>query len=135
MYNALKQIESFNNAERELKKAPVPISISGCIESQKVQAAAELGKAYSWKLFICKDEKSAQDIVGDYKNFEDNVWFYPAKDMLFYSSDIHRGVITNQRMEALKHLIEDESGVLVTTIDGIMDKISSKMRFQERNSS
>ena len=126
MYNALKQIESFNNAERELKKAPVPISISGCIESQKVQAAAELGKAYSWKLFICKDEKSAQDIVGDYKNFEDNVWFYPAKDMLFYSSDIHRGVITNQRMEALKHLIEDESGVLVTTIDGIMDKISSK---------
>ncbi|MDO4437993.1 MAG: transcription-repair coupling factor [Eubacteriales bacterium] len=126
MYNALKQIESFNNAERELKKAPVPISISGCIESQKVQVAAELGKEYSWKLFICKDEKTAQDIVGDYKNFEDNVWFYPAKDMLFYSSDIHRGVITNQRMEALKHLMEDESGVIVTTIDGIMDKISSE---------
>ncbi len=131
MYNALKQIESFNNAERELKKAPVPISISGCIESQKVQVAAELGKEYSWKLFICKDEKSAQDIVGDYKNFEDNVWFYPAKDMLFYSSDIHRGVITNQRMEALKHLMEDESGVLVTTIDGIMDKISSKNEVSE----
>lgn len=55
--------------------------------------------------------------------FTDAVWLYPAKDLLFYNADIHGNLITRERMQVLRHLIEEKSGVVVTTIDGLMDHL------------
>lgn len=131
MYDILKKIDAFQDLERELAKAPVPVALSGCMESQKIQLTAELAKAYGWTLYICRDERALAGISADFQNFERNAFVYPAKDLLFYSSDLHGNFITNERMSALRHLIEDDHGVLVTTIDGLMDRISVKETVQE----
>ena len=131
MYDILQKIEVFQQLERELSAAPVPVALSGCMESQKIQLTAELAKNYGWTLYICRDERDLAGIGADFRNFEANTCVYPAKDLLFYSSDLHGNYITNERMSALRHLVEEPHGVLVTTIDGLMDRISAKKTVQE----
>ena len=126
MYNALKHLETFGDIKRELHFSAVPFGVSGCMESQKVQLAAELGADYGWKIYITKDERSAQEVLSDFRNFEQNAWMYPAKDLLFHSSDVRGGYIVNERMDALRHLMEDKKGVLVLPVDALMDKISER---------
>ena len=69
------------------------------------------------------DDTRAKEIFDDFSYFEPNIWLYPARDLLFYSSDIHGNLLTRQRMQVFKHLLEDEGGVVVTTVDGLMDHL------------
>ena len=129
MYNAVRQLDTFRELERELSHASAPFSVSGCMDSQKIQLVSELMKGSGkpgWMLYVAPDERSVTAAAEDLANFHKSVWQYPAKDLLFYNSDIHGSFISNQRMDALKHLIEDESGVLVTTADALMEKIRPK---------
>ena len=126
MYNALKDLKEYQELDRSLREDAGPFALSGCTDSQKVSLCRELGKSYGWKLHVCPDEKTAADCYGDYRSFTDRVWLYPARDLLFYSSDVHGSYITRERISALKRVIEEPEGVLVTTIDGLMDRISSE---------
>ena len=53
----------------------------------------------------------------------DRVWLYPAKDLLFFSADIHGNLMVRERLAVLRHLMEEPEGVVVTTIDGLMDHL------------
>ena len=129
MYNALQTLNVYRELERELQKAPAPLSVTGCMESQKLMLAKELANAVpGWALYICADERTAAQAVLDLNGLRQGggVWQYPAKDLLFYSSDIHGSFIIHQRMDAIRHLLEDEKGIMVTTADALMDRIPSK---------
>ncbi|MFR5244702.1 MAG: transcription-repair coupling factor, partial [Clostridium sp.] len=76
-----------------------------------------------WRLVVTYDDTRAKEIFDDFSYFEPNTWLYPARDLLFYSSDIHGNLLTRQRMQVFKHLLEDEGGVVVTTVDGLMDHL------------
>ena len=55
----------------------------------------------------------AREIYDDFKYFRSDVWLYPAKDLLFYSSDIHGNLLTKQRMQVLRQISENKGGVVV----------------------
>ena len=76
-----------------------------------------------WKLVVTYDDSRAREIFDDFRCFRDDVWLYPAKDLLFYTADIHGNLITRQRMQVLRQIIEKQTGVVVTTIDGLMDHL------------
>ena len=124
MYNALRQLDIFNALERELRTASAPLSVSGCMSSQKIQLVSGLNKG--WMLYIAANEKAASEAADDLRCFNESVWIYPARDLLFASSDIQGGFMRNQRMDALKHLIEQKRGVMVTTIAALMEPIAPK---------
>ena len=126
MYDALKELDTYQELSDRLSQEAGPFALSGCMDSQKVCLCKKLGEAYGWKLHVCADEKTAADCYGDYRALSENAFLYPARDLLFYTSDVHGSYITRERMSALRHLIEDKEGVLITTIDGLMDKISSE---------
>ncbi|MDO4961246.1 MAG: transcription-repair coupling factor [Eubacteriales bacterium] len=131
MYNALRQLDTYNDLERELKQLSAPLSVSGCMESQKLQLSASLLESLGagWLLYVTPDERGVTLAAEDFKTFNKNVWTYPARDLLFYSSDIHGSFVSNQRVDAMKHLIEDKGGVFITTIDALMEKIRPKKEF------
>ncbi len=130
MYNALRELDTFNELERELKTASAPLSVSGCMSSQKLQLVSELNSG--WMLYITANEKQASEAADDLRCFNDSVWIYPARDLLFDSSDIQGSFMRNQRMDAVKHLLEQKRGVLVTTVDALMEPIAPRNRISER---
>ena len=125
MENPLLELQEYENLLEALKKAKGPLQAAGTLESQKVHLMHELGEdgGFPWKLVVTYDEQRAKEIYDDFRSFTKQVWLYPAKDLLFYAADIHGNLMTRQRICVLRHLMEDEGGVVVTTVDGLMDHL------------
>ena len=72
-------------------------------------------------LILAEDEKRAKEIYEDYRFYDKEVYYYPAKDLLFFQADIHGNLLIRQRMQVIKALLEKERITVVTSIDGCMD--------------
>lgn len=121
--NPLGELIEFQDMDRDLLRGQGPVLVSGCMDSQKAHLISETAATLKWKLIVTYDDSRAREIYEDYRCFNPEIYLYPAKDLLFYSSDIHGNLLTKQRMQVLKHLAEDDGGVVVTTIDGLMDHL------------
>ena len=125
MENPLLELQEYDNLVQALKKGKGPLQATGTLDSQKVHLMYELGEesGFPWKLVVTYDDTRAKEIYDDFRNFTSQVWLYPAKDLLFYSADIHGNLMARQRIAVLRHLMEDKAGVVVTTMDGLMDHL------------
>lgn len=121
--NPLTELAEYEEMNQALSRRQGPVQVSGCMDSQKVHFMQETGDGFDWKLVVTYDDSRAKEIYEDFRCFQDQVWLYPSRDLLFYTADIHGNLLTKQRMLVLRHLIEDGSGVVVTTLDGLMDHL------------
>ncbi len=121
--NPLVELAEFSDMKRALDQGKGPVQICGVTDSQKVHTAYELSRDKAWRLVVTYDDTRAREIYDDLCYFEKNTWLYPARDLLFYNSDIHGNLLTRQRMQVFRHLLEDEGGAVVTTVDGLMDHL------------
>lgn len=121
--NPLTELAEYGDMKRDLDQGKGPIQICGLTDSQRVHLIHELSQGKSWKLVVTYDDTRARELYDDFSYFNKNTWLYPARDLLFYSSDIHGNLLTRQRMQVFWHLIQDQGGVVVTTVDGLMDHL------------
>lgn len=119
----LKELKEFNDIKDNLKLKNTPVQVTGCIDSQKCHLISGLGEGYPWKLVITYNDMKAKEIYEDYKLYDKNVYLYPAKDIIFYSADIHGNALVKNRLKILRKLMEQEPVTIITTLDGGMDKI------------
>ena len=75
------------------------------------------------RLIVTYEEKRAREIVEDYRFYDREVMYYPGKDALFYYADVHSNATVKSRIEIFKKIVEQERITIVTTIEGLMDKI------------
>jgi len=122
-YEPLKELNEFVLAKSSLSKGQTPIQITGCIDSQKCHFSSSLSKEYPYKIMITYDELKAKELYEDYKLYDKNVFLYPAKDVIFYSADVHGNAIVRERLRVLRQLLEGKPATIITTIDGGMDRI------------
>ncbi|MCI8510575.1 MAG: transcription-repair coupling factor [Lachnospiraceae bacterium] len=121
--NPLTELAEYTDIRRDIDGERGPIQLCGLTDSQKVHVMHELSADRTWRLVVTYDETRAKELYDDFSYFNKNTWLYPARDLLFYSSDIRGNLVTRQRMQVFWHLLEDEGGVVVTTIDGLMDHL------------
>lgn len=144
MINPFLKTKTYQELQQSLTDGRGPITVTGTVDPVKAQLLVSLDSAAnvsakkagtqtqkSWKLLVVKDEQSGKQFVKDIHAFQENAWYYPAKDFLFYQADTQGNLITRQRVEVLKHLMEDDGGVIVASIDALMDKVLGKENFSE----
>ena len=105
--------------------------VCGCIDSQKAHFIKGIGEDFPCRLIITHQEARAKELFEDYQCFDKHVVYYPAKDFIFYSADIHGNLIVKERIRALKRLFSGEDLTIITTIDGCMDKLLPPSVFKE----
>lgn len=108
----LVDLAEYTDMKQDMDKGKGPVQVSGVTDSQKVHVMHELSKDNPWRLVVTYDDTRAKEIFDDFSYFEPNTWLYPARDLLFYSSDIHGNLLTRQENAGFKHLLEDEGGVV-----------------------
>lgn len=75
------------------------------------------------RLVLTYDDKRAEQLCSDLRFYTRDVYLYPAKDILFFSADVHGNAITMRRMEVLRRLAAGQPCVIVATVDAMFDKI------------
>lgn len=92
----------------------------GCVDQQKPHFISALGSNYAYTLVISHTEIKARELC---ESLGKNAVYYPAKDFIFYSADIHGNQLTRERLNVVNRLLNKEPLTVVTTIDGCMDKL------------
>lgn len=128
----LKEYSEYKDIEYNIKKKNFPMHISGCVDSQMIHFihGIRTGSGFKHQIIIAYDEQKAKSIVEDYRMYDKNVIFYPAKDLMFFSADIHGNLILQERLQFIKRLLEGESITLVTTMEGLFDRLIPKDNFR-----
>lgn len=75
------------------------------------------------RLVLTDSDKRAEQLYSDFRFYDRNVYMYPAKDILFFSADVHGNAITARRMEVLRRLASGEPCTIIATVDAMFDKI------------
>ena len=99
-----------------------PIHVWG-LDRRVTPLMMEAVRKEGMRLIVTYDEKRARQIVEDCRFYNKEVYYYPAKDALFYYADIHGNTTARDRLEVFRHIIENDAITVVTCIDGLMDKI------------
>ena len=106
-----------------LDRNKLPIRVTGCTDSQKAHLIAAASERRTKRLVITDNEIKARELAADLQMYDKNVLFYPSKDIIFYSADVHGDAIVRERMKCLKRLASGEPVTVVAGFHAGMDKI------------
>lgn len=122
-YQPLYGYEEFKALQEAIQKKKLPVQVAGCIDSQKCHLMCAAAQGIPNRLIITHNELRAKEIYEDCRLYGREVYLYPAKDIIFFSADIHGNAIIKERLKILRRIMEKEPVTVVTTIDGGMDKV------------
>ena len=122
-FQPLQELNEYNAILNNIANRVSPIHITGCIDSQKCHMIAGLGQNRKNKVIITYNEIRAKEIYEDYRLYSKEVYLYPAKDIIFYSADIHGHAIVKERLKILRRLLEKKPVTVVMSIDAAMDRV------------
>lgn len=122
-YEPLLQMETFVQIRERLKKDQGLQLVTGCVDSQKTHLMYGMGRGWPVKLILTYNELKAKEIYEEYQALEEEVYYYPAKDFLFFHADIQGKELLRQRISAVSSLFSGPETVIITTLDGCMDPL------------
>ena len=128
----LEQLKPYEEIEDHFQKKSGLLFVSGVTDAAKPHLMDALGRNNGKNLIITYEEQRAREIVDAYRFFrkdrEDDVLYFPAKDILFYQSDIRGNALTKERMQTIEALLTGINPVIVTTFDALLSRLPSPER-------
>lgn len=130
--NPLLELSELEDIRKNINRRQGVVEIEGCVDSQKLHMAFALAEDnIRCRLIVAADEARARDMLEDYKFFDKNVYYYPARDLIFFQADIQGNQLTRERMDTLRHVMEDEHCTVVTTIDALMEHVPAPGKIRD----
>ena len=125
------QLGIYEELEKHLKKNRGVLLLSGCVDSQKVHATSSLWQGFPRRVILTYSEQKAREIYEDCRYFDREAVLYQAKDFLFFHADIQGNLLVQQRVRALQALLTKKEVTVITTFDGLMDRLRPLERVKE----
>ncbi|HIR96374.1 MAG TPA: transcription-repair coupling factor [Candidatus Merdisoma faecalis] len=125
------QLGIYEELEKRLKKNRGVLLLSGCVDSQKVHTASSLWQGFPRRVILTYSEQKAREIYEDCRYFDREAVLYQAKDFLFFHADIQGNLLVQQRVRALQALLTKKEVTVITTFDGLMDRLRPLERVKE----
>ena len=123
----LAELADYQEIRKDRKKESGMIQIAGCVNSQKTHLMYALGDGFEYRVIAFSSEEKAKKAYEEYRIFTEDVYLYPARDLLFYYADIKGRLLTDSRMAVLRALIEKEGPgdvTVITTMDAFLDGLA-----------
>ena len=128
----LKEMADYRGLLENIKEKNTPVLATGVIDAQKIQLiyalCQETGRT---AIVISRDDASARAIYNDLAAFEEKTVFYPSKDFIFYSADVHSGDITRQRFKAMDSLMRGEAKIVCAAGEAVLGRLMKKRDMEE----
>ena len=127
----LREMTGFLSMKELLVKKREAISLTGCVDSQKVHMMAGLGDRFKCKVIVTFSDLRAKEIAEDYLFYDRNTVIYPGKDLIFYQADIHGNQLVKERIGVLKRILEGKPITVITTFSAFMSPMMPMEVFQK----
>lgn len=128
----LLELNEYQGIKENIEKRQFPVQVTGCIDSQKCHLIDSLGQGFTYRIIVTYNELKAKEIYEDYRLYDREVYLYPAKDIIFYSADIHGNAIVRDRLRIIKRLLEKKPATIILSLDGGMEKLLPLEYLQKR---
>lgn len=115
-------------------KKPGYVQVVGGVTSQKTHMTYALGDGFEFKIIAFSSEEKAKAAYEEYRFLDENVYYYPAKDLLFFNIDIKGKYLFSQRLEVIQNRIEkapDATMTILTTVDSFLDGLPTMDEIQK----
>ena len=84
----LEELADYQEILRDRRKGTGIIQIAGCVNSQKTHLMYALGDGCEYRVIAFSSEEKAKRAYEEYRFLTEDVYLYPARDLLFYHADI-----------------------------------------------
>ncbi len=125
------ELAEYETLRRILKENEGIAAADGCVDPQKLHMVYGMSDDFDFKIIVTFSEVKARKICEDYSFYDPNVMFFPAKDLIFYQADISGNAVTEQRMQCIRALLENDKCTIVTTIDAFMSHMPPRSSIED----
>ncbi len=122
-YEPLRESEEYRQLTQWLKQGQGPVLAAGCIDVQKAQLMSALAKDARNILVVTYSEQRARELLQEYQFYNSGAVYYPARDILFYQSDIRGNALTRERMLTYQKIFCEPAAAVITTMDALLEKL------------
>ncbi len=127
----LLELDSYQKLLEQIRKGITPVLVSGVIDVQKTHLMYAIEAHLQRPIVILTyNELRAKAICEDLRFFTKNYLYYPAKDLLFYSADVHSTEINRQRFVAIEQLMMGNHPILVASAEAFLDRYPKEEVFR-----
>ena len=134
-YAPLSELAGIEQLKKDFEVTGQPVMISGCIDTQKIHLVHAAVNDYRFRLIITSDEAKAREMQEDSRFFDKSSIYYPAKDFIFYSADVHGNQLAGERLRCIQKIIAAQDNktniTVITTIDGCVDMLMQLQRYRD----
>ena len=78
----LTQLQGYEELEQAVQKTEGVILVSGCIDAVKPHIVYSVHNGSGSRIIVTFHEQKAKELLEEYRFFDENVAYYPAKDIL-----------------------------------------------------
>ncbi|WP_352399499.1 transcription-repair coupling factor [Anaerotignum sp.] len=126
----LLELEGYQNVLESIRNNHTPVFATGVIDVEKAHLLFSIKEHCQRPLLILTySELRAREILEDISFFHRNPIYYPAKDILFYSADVHSMEMNRQRFIAMERLLSGERSIIVASMEALLDRFPRKEIF------
>lgn len=119
----VEQLKDYNEILSGIKEPGNAVMVSGCVDADKAHFVWGLTQKSSQTVIITYSEARAKSLLEDYRFYDKDAVYYPAKDFIFYNADVHSNLIVEQRIKAMREILEKENITVITTVDALADNL------------
>ncbi len=116
----LRELGEYEGITEALDKKGGKVSVSGCVDSQKLHMVFGTDRDYDVKLIVTYSDIKAKELLEDCRLYCRESYFYPAKDLIFYQADVHGNQLVKERIAVQRRLLEGNPVTIVTTFAALM---------------
>ncbi len=96
---------------------------TGGTQPDSTDAAARFPNVPYAALIVTYNDLRAKEIYENYRFFDRDVLYFPAKDLIFFQADIHSNLLEQQRIAVFKALVERKKVTVITTMAACMNHL------------
>lgn len=131
MIEPLLELEAYKQLKNDILKCKTPLLASGVLESQKCHMIYALQEHLNRpSIIITNNDLRLKEIYEDMQYFtKNNAMIYPAKDIIFYTADVHSIDIVKQRIAVIDAIISGKAPTIILSIEALFDRLVKKETF------
>lgn len=124
------ELESYRQLLEGLERGQTPLFATGVIDAAKAHLAYCL-RTHTKRplLLLTYSELRARELLEGLSFFEKDCAYYPAKDILFYSADVHSMEMNRRRFAVVERLLRGEQPIIIASAEALLDKYPPKEVF------